>query len=204
MSTTRLAVACILVAATCVIAARAHARGEGAGVVESRIPLKVADWEGVEAAPLDAETERALGADLVVNRTYHSSDGVETGLYVAYYAHQRPGVSIHSPLHCLPGTGWDVMSNDVVNLGLPDGRTGAVRRLVAQKASTRVMILYWYDIQGRMIANDFLSRLYLLNGRIRSGRNEAALVRLVVPADHSLPAAQDRGLAFARALLPYL
>ena len=43
---------------------------------------------------------------------------------------------------------------------------------VAQKASTRVMILYWYDIQGRVIANDLLSRLYLLNGRIRNGRND--------------------------------
>ena len=204
MKAARLMIACILVAATCAIAARAHAPAEEARFVESRIPLKLADWQGVEAGALDAETERAVGADLVVNRTYHSSDGVETGLYVAYYAQQRPGVSIHSPLHCLPGTGWDVMSNEVVSLGLPDGRTGAVRRLVAQKASTRVMILYWYDIQGRVIANDLLSRLYLLNSRIRSGRNDAALVRLVIPADQSLPAAEDRGIAFARALLPYL
>ena len=204
MSAARLTIACLLVAATCAVAARAHAPAEGARVVESRIPLTLADWQGVEAGALDAETEQALGADLVVNRTYRSRDGVETGLYVAYYAQQRPGVSIHSPLHCLPGTGWDVMSNEVVSLGLPDGRTGAVRRLVAQKASTRVMILYWYDIQGRVIANDLASRLYLLNGRIRSGRNDAALVRLVIPADHSLPEAQDRGMAFARALLPYL
>src|ERR671932_152695 len=63
----------------------------------------------VVAAPFDEETERVLAADRYVNRTYAAA-GAPVGLYVAYYARQRPTVSIHSPLHCLPGTGWEPLA----------------------------------------------------------------------------------------------
>ena len=204
MSINRTIVAILVVAATGVIAARARTSAEEHQVVQPLPPMAIADWTGVDAGPLDPETERTLGADVVVNRTYYTDGGFEAGLYVAYYAQQRPGVSIHSPLHCLPGTGWDVLSNSTIELEMPDGTSGAVRRLVAQKSAAQMLILYWYDIQGRMVANDFLSRAYLLQDRLRSGRNEAALVRLAIPANDSLPAAERRGIALARALAPHL
>jgi EpsI family protein len=203
VSTIRLAVAVLLVTTTALMASAARAPASSQPAVFN-IPYTIAAWKGADAAPPDPDTERTVAADVVLNRTYAAGDGGELGLYLAYYSQQRPGVSIHSPLHCLPGTGWDVLSNETIRVDLPDGRTGPIRRLVAQKAASRVLVMYWYSIHGKMIANEAVSRLQLLNDRIRLGRNDGALVRLVVPVAESDAVSERRGVAFVRALVPYL
>jgi EpsI family protein len=203
MKTVRLFVALVLVAAAVAVAAAARAPAAGP-LPELNIPYALDAWQGVDVAPLDAEAEQTLGADLVLNRAYAATRGEEAGLYIAYYNQQRPGISIHSPLHCLPGTGWDVVSNDVIPLPLAGGGTSNVRRLIGQKGATRIMVLYWYSINGRMIAGEFASRVQLLQNRVRLGRNDAALVRIAVPVAASDADAERRGIALARALLPHL
>jgi EpsI family protein len=203
VSRARLIIAVCLMGATMTVVRAVHepvAAPEGA----IAIPYTLASWSGTDTPMPDPEAEATLGADVTVNRTYVAGDGGEAGLYVAYYNQQRPGVSIHSPLHCLPGTGWDVVSNSAVPIDLPGGTSGAVRRLVAQKSSSRVLVLYWYSIQGRMVAGELASRMQLLANRVRHGRNDAALIRIVVPVVGSDEAAEARGLAFVRALAPHL
>jgi EpsI family protein len=203
MSAARLLVALVLVAATVTLAASVPApAADSLPIVE--VPFVIGSWQGGDAGPVDAETEEAVAADRVVNRTYVDPGGKEAGLYIAYYNSQRPGVSIHSPLHCLPGTGWDVVSNEIVEVGLPAGNTGHARRLIAQKASSRIIVLYWYSIQGEMIASEMASRVQLLTNRLRTGRNDAALVRIAIPVMDSDAAAERRGLAFVNALVPHL
>jgi EpsI family protein len=202
MSILRLLVAVALVAGTVAIVGAVH-EPVTVPAVALDIPYAVASWKGVEVPTPDGE-DQALGADITVNRTYVDDQGSEAGLYVAYYNQQRPGVSIHSPLHCLPGTGWDVVSNSTLGMQLPGGATGEVRRLIAQKSEARVMVLYWYSIKGRMIAGEMASRVQLLANRIRLGQNDAALVRIVVPVVGSDEAAEKRGLAFVRDLAPHL
>jgi EpsI family protein len=203
VSTIRLALAVLLVTGTALMASAVREPAVGQAAVFD-IPYTIAAWKGVDADALDADTEDTIAADLVLNRTYSGADGGELGLYLAYYLRQRPGVGIHSPLHCLPGTGWDILSNETIHVDLPDGTSGPIRRLIAQKASSRVLVLYWYSIHGRMIASEAASRWQLLNDRVRRGRNDGALVRLVVPVTDSEGLSERRGAAFVRALVPYL
>jgi EpsI family protein len=200
MSSFRLAIAVLLLGGTALLAARAQ-RPPSHQDSSIDVPYTIDEWKG-EDTPADAEADAATAADQIVNRWY-ASTGSDAGLYIAYYAQQRPGVSIHSPLHCLPGTGWEVVSNTVTAVSL-DGSAGTVRRLVAQKQSDRMLILYWYAINGRMIASELGSRLQLLHNRIRFGRNDAALVRVAVPVAGSDLEAERRAMAFARALAPHL
>jgi EpsI family protein len=202
MSAIRLFVVLALVTAT--VAVTTAVNRPAAAVAEvAQIPYTLASWQGRDA-PIDADTEEAVAADLILNRTYADADGSMADLYVAYYRQQRPGVSIHSPLHCLPGTGWDVVSNDAIDVDM-GGPASHVRRLIAQKAAARVMVLYWYSINGKMIAGEMASRLQLLSNRVRLGRNDAALVRIAVPVIETNDAAAERvGLEFARALVPEL
>ena len=150
---------------------------------------------------------RILAADTYLNRNYLSAAAAApVNLYVAYYGEQRPGVSIHSPLHCLPGTGWEAL--DVGTIDAPFGERGAgqVRRMVVRRNADRALVLYWYAIHGRMLANEIVSKAWLLHDSLRFGRSDAALVRIVVPlaAAGDPAAAEQRGLAFARGVLPYL
>jgi EpsI family protein len=120
-------------------------------------------------------------------------------LYIAYYGSQRPGVSIHSPLHCLPGTGWEPIEDATVPIA-----TGAVRRVTMQKNLDRVVVIYWYQMHGRAVASEIRSKAYGLFDRVRSGRSTAALVRIAVPITGDRDAAAARGLSFVDALLPQL
>jgi EpsI family protein len=197
----RLLVALVLVGMTAVVTAAVR-EPSSAPIAAPAVPYGLDSWHGVDSPLVDAETE-GLNADLIVNRTYTDTQGSEAGLYVAFYSQQRPGVSIHSPLHCLPGTGWEVVSNDTIAVDLNRG-ANHMRRLVAQKASARILVLYWYSINGQMVTNEFASRLQLLSNRLRLGRNDAALVRIAVPVTATDAAAEAEAVTFARALVPHL
>src|SRR5262249_53441347 len=131
------------------------------------LPMSIADWRGEEAGPIDEETARILASDAYLNRVYDDGTQAPVGLYIAYYAMQRPGVSIHSPLHCLPGTGWEPLDVVTREIRRPDGSTGELRRLVVRKARERAVVLYWYAVHGRMIGNEVVSKAWLLFDSLR-------------------------------------
>jgi EpsI family protein len=199
----RIVVAFALVALAAGIAETAKLRGVAPGVRLTALPLVVGTWQGRDAGPIDADTVKILAADAYLNRTYDSGQEA-VGLYVAYYAQQRPGVSIHSPLHCLPGTGWEPLEVTTRTVEAAGAPTGAVRRLLVRKGRDRDVVLYWYAIHGRVIASELLSKVWLLHDGIRFNRSDAALVRIVVPVTGSVEAAEREGLAFARSLMPHV
>lgn len=168
----------------------------------SALPYAFDNWRGVEAAPLDDETLKILAADDVLNRTYAGADRTPIGLYVAYYAVQRPGVSIHSPLHCLPGTGWEALDVDTVALSAPGFPGGTMRRMVVGRGRQRALVIYWYTLHGRIIASEVTTKVTQLADSVRLHRSDAAMVRIVVPIGRSVADAVARGQAFARDLAP--
>jgi EpsI family protein len=168
------------------------------------LPLTIGRWHGVASTPFDVETRRQLAADAYLTRTYRSADTSSVDLYVAYYAQQRPNVSIHSPLHCLPSTGWEPLDVSTVDLARDEGASLSARRMVVRKGLDRALVLYWYAIHGRVVANEVSSRLYLLHDSLLDGRSDAALVRVAVPIAGTIDAADRDAVAFARALLPRL
>jgi EpsI family protein len=192
----------LIVGAGVVVRTRPSATAAGEVNLEA-LPHAIAAWQGVEAEPPDAETRRILAADAVLTRTYRGPDAIPVGLYIAYYATQRPGVSIHSPLHCLPGTGWEALEVSTLQLSNIDRGTGTVRRMIVRKQRDRALVLYWYSVHGRTIANEVVSKLTLMADSVRLHRSDAALVRIVVPIGNSVDAAERTAIAFARDLLPY-
>ena len=110
---------------------------------------------------------------------------------------------MHSPLHCLPGTGWEPLEVSTIRLAA-DGAGGTVRRMIVRKQRERALVLYWYAVHGRTTASEITSKLTLLTGSIRLQRRDAALVRIVTPFDGRPGAADRKAAAFAQALLPYV
>jgi EpsI family protein len=205
MNSARLGFAAGVLAVTSLVAQAAYNGKPGLWLGPSELPLTIGDWQGREGGPLDAETMAVLRADGVINRIYaRAADRSPIDLYVAYYARQQPGVSIHSPLHCLPGTGWEVQSAGIVDLTSARGIPGEARKLIAQKNRDRALVLYWYSVHGRMVGSEAASRLYLLGDRLRLGRNDAALVRVVAPMADGEGTAERQAVGFIRDLLPQL
>lgn len=194
----------ILLALLVATAAIAHASrsADVTPIAANHFPMTIGPWRAITDTRMDDDTARQLGADAYINRTYAGVDNAPVGLYVAYYSSQRPGVSIHSPLHCLPGTGWEPLAVTTVDIARPDGSLAPVRRMIVRKNLDRAVVLYWYEVHGRTIASELASKLFLLADSVRLHRSDAALVRVSVPVTQSTDAAEQRGVAFVRDLLP--
>jgi EpsI family protein len=148
-----------------------------------------------------------LGVDDYINREYMKGSTIPVGLYVGYYASQRQGDTIHSPQNCLPGAGWRPVETGVADLQV-GGRTVRVNQFVIQKGLDRQLVLYWYQGRGRVVANEYVNKFWLMLDQARLHRSNGALVRIVAPVagmdEGALASASASADTFARALYPRL
>ena len=141
-------------------------------------PAQIGKWQG-HASLLDRETEGALHLDDYILSDYARPDGKGINLYVAYYASQHDVKTIHPPLLCLPGGGWNITSLDKIKYRAVEDVV--INRLVIEQNSVKQVVYYWYEEQGRKIAEEYWARWYLLADAITKNRTDGSLVRLTTP-----------------------
>jgi EpsI family protein len=167
----------------------------------AELPLTIGEWQGRPSEPLEADILRVLGVDDHVTRIYQAGDQPPVGLYVGFYASQRQGDTIHSPMNCLPGAGWQPIATSTVSIPTESPSSAIeVNRVVIEKGEARQLVLYWYQGRGRVVANEYLSRAYLVWDAARRNRTDGALVRVISPvarSEHTPDAAERRVLSFA-------
>ena len=198
-----------LVAAALVVAAGVY--GAGAADPEripSRVPLVdaprvVGEFQGHDAPPWDDDVVEQLGVDDYINRQYVAADGMPVAVYIGYYESQRQGSTIHSPQNCLPGAGWHPVLSERSTMQA-DGRELPVNRFIIQKGMDRQAVYYWYQGRGRVVANEFANKGWLMLDAARMRRSDGGLVRLMTPIESSPDVAFARLDAFTAALLPQL
>jgi EpsI family protein len=173
----------------------------------SGVPCAVDQWSCAGDTPLDRKTLEVLGVDDYLNRAYLAGGSHAVGLYIAYYDSQRQGESIHSPQNCLPGSGWEPISSQRTTIDTA-GTSLPLNRYVVQKGIERQVVLYWYQGRGRVVANEYLNKFWLMIDQARIHRSNAALVRIAAPAagtsDQALQDASVSADQFARAVYPRL
>lgn len=177
----------------------------------SRLPTTLGSWTGAQAPDLDNEVLEVLGVDDYVTRVYEEAGApvdarLPVGLYIGYYTSQRQGDTIHSPMNCLPGAGWQPVRTGTLALDVA-GATRTVNRVVIQKGELRQVVLYWYQGRGRVVANEYWSKAYLVWDAATRRRSDGALVRVISPVatgETGDEAAERRVVSFAQALYPEL
>lgn len=185
MRTRALIVAVLVMAAA--FATRGISRattGAGSSVTAQplqQLPMTIADWSGERLPDVDEASRRVLGADDYLNRRYVRADEA-VDLFVAFYAGQRQGDAIHSPRNCLPGAGWRPVAQSTVPFPIGASRTVNVNRYVIEKGHDRRVVYYWYQGRGRVVANEYANKAWLVIDAIRTGRSDGALVRAMAPA----------------------
>ena len=206
-------VACCLVGAA--IGLRAVTRTEMTPLREplASLPLQIGSWAGEDAARLGQEVLAVLGVDEYLARNYIAPGRPGVNLYVGYYASQRQGQTMHSPMNCMPGSGWEPLGRARVKVEVQGSRESAPRfaeinRVVVQKGLDRMLVFYWYQAHGRVIASEYWGKIYTVVDAIRLNRSDGSMVRIIVPVDSRKPnddeAAGQAALDFARGLFPVL
>jgi len=170
--------------------------------IVNALPLQIGDWRGRDLGRFDAETEGILQADSYVMRRYVRG-AVPVDLFVAYYATQRSGHTIHSPLNCLPGTGWEWVDTRRQRLAVDPERDIAINTNVARKNGQQDLVYYWYQSHGRAVASEYRNRLLLVQDSLTLHRSDGALVRVTAPVAANNSSAAEV-TAFIRALYPIL
>ena len=145
----------------------------------SAFPTNFGNWSMIQEGVVEKETLDVLRADDTLTREYANGNGA-VNLFIAYFKTQRTGQSPHSPKNCLPGSGWQPSENDRVNL-TTGGDTIHINRYVVSKGEEESVVLYWYQSQGRVIADEFAAKFYLIEDSIRKHRSDTSLVRVVTP-----------------------
>lgn len=146
---------------------------------------------------LDEETLKVLRASDYLLRDFRKSDGQVANLYVGYYATQRTGATFHSPLNCLPGSGWTLSEPAKATITLPDGSSFVANKYVIQNGAYKSLMIYWYQGRGRNVASEYWGKVYTVFDSVRLRRSNGAMVRVTVPFDASEAAAEKTAIEFA-------
>jgi EpsI family protein len=175
------------------------------------LPMQFAGWEGRRSADMSQKEQDILGVDDYIKRVYYRDDSVPVNLYIGYYESQRTGETIHSPMNCMPGSGWNPVRNERISIPVNGGDIIEINRITIQKGGASQVVLYWYQSHGRVIASEYIGKIYTVLDALRTSRTDAALVRIISPiSDNAQSKAEAEALAeksaieFTQALFPLL
>jgi EpsI family protein len=180
-----------------------EARVERRPLVE--FPAEFAGWSrrGPDAR-FDAATEAVLRADDYVTRDYTDARGQLASFYVGYYGTQRTGATYHSPLNCLPGSGWMLDEPTTVEIK-PSGRPAfEANQYIIRNGTQSMLLIYWYQGRGRAVASEYWDKVYTVIDSVRLRRSDAAMVRVLVPVARSEQEAAETAKRFAADAAPHL
>jgi EpsI family protein len=185
-------------------------RGNSESVVPSEplsaVPETIAGLTGMDL-PIDQEQLDVLGNGDFLSRIY--GNGVQSGqvgLFIAYFASQRTGATMHSPRNCLPGSGWSFESSQYVTMKDANGKPHRVGEYIIANGNNRQFVIYWYQAHGRSIANEYEAKAYLVSDAIEMNRTDGALVRVItqIYGTSGVDGARERAEGFVAELMPQL
>ena len=148
---------------------------------------------------LDDETLKVLKASDYLLRDFRKPEGQVANLYVGYYATQRSGATYHSPLNCLPGSGWQLSEPGKATIKLPDGTSFVANKYIIKSGDYKSLMIYWYQGRGRNVASEYWGKVYTVLDSVRLRRSDGAMVRVTVPIRDSEAAAEQSAIEFASA-----
>lgn len=176
-----------------------------------KLSTQIGPWTGRDEPQLPSDVLAVLGVDEYINRDYRDFSGripASIALYVGYYRSQREGDTIHSPLNCIPGSGWEPVKSAHAQIPIEGmAKPIEVNRLLIQKGADKQVVAYWYQAHGRVVASEYWSKLFMVYDAVRLNRSDAALIRVispVLPSESDEAAAGQRVTQFVQTLFPRL
>lgn len=161
------------------------------------IDRQIAGWKMTGEDPLSEGVLGRLQLTSYISRVYEKQ-GAKLGLFIAFYAQQRAGESMHSPKHCLPGAGWEIWKHDSALVPV-NGEQVRINQYSIQNSGERLLVFYWYQSKRRIIASEYVGKILLARDALFDGRTSGSLVRITLPDTPSAPA---EAVAFATMLVP--
>lgn len=163
------------------------------------VPMQLGGFSGTENPALTEGVLGQLKPTAYLSRTYRDGS-VSLDLFVAYYASQRAGESMHSPKHCLPGAGWEIWNYGSADIPVR-GEPVSVNNYSISRDGERMAVLYWYQSKSRIVASEYKGKVLLAEDALLHRSTAGAIVRIIVPDN---PAAVKAARSFGASVIPVL
>ncbi len=174
----------------------------------STLPKVIGEWEKGRNHILDEKTLDILRVDdYVMTRYTHADDGRTVLFYTGYFKSQREGQIVHSPKHCLPGSGWRPIATEVISIDIPGLANSPIMatRIITQKGDEKELVIYWYQVGPDYVAGEYGQKFLLIWNSIRYNRSDGSLIRFSVPVvNGSVEETQQMAEGFIREMVPVL
>ena len=165
-------------------------------------PEKVAEWAMTGQARFDERTLAVLRPTDYLSRSYVDEHGNSLSLYIGFHGGGPESGPIHSPKHCLPGSGWNRLNEEVKHVKLGDGEMIPYVSAVYQKDSEKQLFLYWFQVRNDILTNEYSLKLARLKNSLLSNRRDSAFIRLSVMATDGVEPARAIGERFIHDFFP--
>ena len=139
----------------------------------------------------------AVDDDLV--RVYRSASGERVRLYIGYYREQQQGKELTGDVsHALRAAA------SPLELTLDSG-TIEINQVVPEARIQRGLI-FWYDLNGRIVADMYLAKAYTVWDALTRRRTNGAVIMVAweYPAGVEFDASRLKAIGFVRELVPLL
>ena len=168
-------------------------------------PKQIGNWKGIESR-FDQKVYDVLGVDDSFLCDYFAPDGSQVNLYIGFYRSQREGELIHSPKHCMPGGGWNIVLTQLEEIAVPGKNPGKekVIKLLLQKGKDRQVVLYWFQARGRYVSSEYMQKIYLVWDSIFKNRTDESFIRLISPVTVNEAQTLEYMKGFTQELIPLL
>ncbi len=170
----------------------------------SSFPQVFDGWTSTDM-PISKDVLDILGpGDFLLRGYRHSGSNADIDLFIAYFPSQRSGDTIHSPKHCLPGSGWTPIQSDRIAVAVAGQAPFLANRYLISKGEDRQLVLYWYWAHNRAVASEYSAKFYLVADSIRMHRTDGSMIRVStsMAENESIDSAQQRLLSFAGNITP--
>lgn len=153
---------------------------------EEDLSLAEAGWVGL-AVPT---SDRMPGADVRRSWLYRAPSGEEVMLSLWYFESQAQGKELISA-----ETGWVHEGAAKMVFALGDKGQVEVNRRILRKGERSKVAVFWYDLNGRVVASPWQVKLYTAFDAVAHGRTNGALVWLETDLPSDEAAGIDRATA---------
>jgi EpsI family protein len=177
--------------------------------LSSMLPAQFGDWKWLPLGATSVVNPQALEmSNKIYNQTLtrmyrNQVDGQQIMLVIAYGADQRDDLQVHYPEVCYPGQGFEVLSNQKVQLATAFGAL-PVRRMETQLGRNRHEPVTYWAMLGDQVVLDSMQKKLTEMRMAWSGRRTDGLLFRVSTIDVQTPRAFATQTRFVTDLLDTL
>ncbi|MGE4441540.1 MAG: exosortase C-terminal domain/associated protein EpsI [Desulfomicrobium sp.] len=162
-----------------------------------------AGWRMAGQSSLSQNVIKVLMPTDYLSRRYMAEDGTRVDMYLSYFDGGPNSGGIHSPKHCMPGSGWFEMSSERTTMEL-GGETVKLVRAVYAMGEQRELIYYWFDMRGRTMSDEYSLKLAAIMGSMFHNRRDQSFIRISVQTRNNVEEAQKWVENFLRDFYPVI